>query len=535
MEYKDTITQLNTMIGNLNQLIASLQKTIEDLQTANARYKEQNEYLTKKLFGTSREKLAMPGQLSLFDEAEQLSDPSAEEPEEITVSGHKRKAKRTSEEVFKGIACEEVLIPLTDEERICKECGSELEIVGREYVRQEFQYTPAKGVLVRYYRETAKCPECSEKDETVTFIKADVPEPLIPHSYASASAVGWVMYQKYGNSVPLYRQEQDWQQLGVPFSRATLANWIIFSAKNYLMPMYEYFHRELVRRKHLMADETPVQVLKEENRKAENKSYMWLFRSGEYEAKPIILYKYTETRAQYNAAEFLKGFEGYLETDGYQGYNGLNGVKRCCCWAHVRRKFVDAVPKGKALDYANAAAQGVQYCNRLFEHERISKAKGHNAEQRKEYRMQKEKPIIEAFWKWVAAQQQGCGSYRLKEALNYTENHKEELMRYLEDGECSFSNNLSEQSIKPFTVGRKNWLFSDTPKGAEASAVVYSIVEIAKANHVNIYGYLRYLLEKRPNAELTDEQLSELAPWNPDVIAKCGMDREGQADKSETE
>lgn len=147
-----------------------------------------------------------------------------------------------------------------------------------------------------------------------------------------------------------------------------------------------------------MADETRIQVLKEPGRNAETDSYMWLFRTGEYGLPPIILFKYTETRAKFNTEEFLKGFKGYLETDGYQGYNNLPDIRRCCCWAHLRRYFVEAVPKGKELDYSNPAAQAVQYCNRLFEYERISQEKGHTFEQRKEYRLQKEKPVLDAFW-----------------------------------------------------------------------------------------------------------------------------------------
>ena len=352
------------------------------------------------------------------------------------------------------------------------------------------------------------------------FVKADVPEALIPHSYTSASAAAWVMYQKYANSMPLYRQEQDWKQMGVTLSRATLANWIIYCAGNYFSPLYDYFHRELLKRRFLMADETRVQVLKEPGRNAETDSYMWLFRTGEDGLPPVILYKYTETRAKFNAEEFLKGFKGYLETDGYQGYNNLPDVKRCCCWAHLRRYFVEAVPKGKELDYSNPAAQAVQYCNRLFEYERISREKGHSFEQRKEYRIQKEKPVLDAFFTWLSQQSPKKGT-RLEKAVNYAQNHKELSMTYLEDGRCSFSNNLSENSIRPFTLGRKNWLFSDTPKGAEASATVYTMVEMAKAHNLNIYKYLNYLLQKLPCTKMTDTALAKLAPWDQNVIANC--------------
>ena len=524
MELKDTISQLNTVIENQNELITSLRGTVDECNSTIAGLREQVEYLTQKLFGTSSEKSKnIEGQLSLFNEAEaELSD-GRPESETVIVKEHTRQAKRTSDEIFKGVPSRDEVISLCEEQKHCAVCGAEMEVIGKEFVRREFRFIPAKGEVVNIYRETAKCPGCSTASamaRNIQFVKAHVPEALIPHSYASASSVAWTMYQKYANSMPLYRQEQDFKQLGVILPRATLANWIIYCAGNYFSPLYDHFHRELLKRQFLMADETRVQVLKEAGRNAETDSYMWLFRTGEDGLPPIILYKYTETRAKFNAEEFLKGFKGYLETDGYQGYNNLPDIKRCCCFAHLRRYFVEAVPKGKELDYSNPAAQGAQYCNRLFEHERISREKGHSFEERKEYRLQKEKPILDAFWIWISQQAPKKGT-RLEKAVNYAQNHKELFMTYLEDGRCSFSNNLSENAIRPFTLGRKNWLFSDTPKGAEASAVVYTMVEMAKAHNLNVYKYLNYLLEHLPGTKMTDTALGKLAPWDEDVIARC--------------
>lgn len=309
-------------------------------------------------------------------------------------------------------------------------------------------------------------------------------------------------------------------QLGVPLSRATLANWIIYCAENYLCHVYDYFHRQLRMRKYLMADETRVQVLNEPERNPETDSWMWLFRSGEDGLPPILLYHYTETRAKFHAASFLHGFHGYLETDGYQGYNDLPDIKRCSCWAHVRRYFTDAIPKGKEYDYSLPAVQGVQFCSRLFDCERYSKAKNHTAEQRKQFRHEKEKPILEAFWNWLDQQRPNKGT-RLAKAVNYAQNRKDTLMTYLEDGHCSLSNNLSENAIRPFTVGRRNWLFSASPKGAASSAIVYTMVEMAKANDLNTYKYLTYLLSQRPDAKMSDEQLEQLAPWSETAKANC--------------
>ena len=526
MEQKDMISQLNMVISSQNKLILSLRGTVEECNATIAGLREQVEYLTGKLFGTSSERSKdIEGQLSLFNEAEQEARPldEAQASETVIVKEHTRQAKRTSDEIFKGVPSRDEVLPLSEGQRYCSDCSTEMKVIGKEFVRREFRFTPAKGEVVNIYRETAKCPKCSTAsamERNIQFVKANVPEALIPHSYASASAVAWVMYQKYANSMPLYRQEQDWKQMGVILSRATLANWIIYCSGNYFRPLYDHFHRELLKRQFLMADETRVQVLKEAGRKAETDSYMWLFRTGEDGLPPILLYKYTETRAKFNAEEFLRGFKGYLETDGYQGYNNLPNVKRCCCWAHLRRYFVEAVPKGKGLDYSNPAAQAVQYCNRLFEYERQSRQKGHTYEQRKEYRLQKEKPVLDAFWAWLSQQAPKKGT-RFEKAVNYAQNHKELSMTYLEDGRCSFSNNLSENSIRPFTLGRKNWLFSDTPKGAEASAIVYTMVEMAKAHNLNIYKYLDHLLQNLPCTKMTDTALAKLAPWDPDVIVNC--------------
>ena len=238
LAYKDMINQLNKTISTQTELIQSLQKTLEADRLEKENLRQQIEYLTKKLFGTSSEKRKdIDGQLNLFDEAGQEADPTWEQelPDDITVPEHKRKAKRTHADLFKNVpSCDEI-ISLPEEERNCPTCGTQMECIGKEFVRHEFRFTPAKGKVVNIYRETYKCPECAiseEHPDDQTFVKAPVQEALIPESYASESVVGWAMHQKYQNGLPLNRQEEDWKQLGVPLSRATLANWIIYCAEN---------------------------------------------------------------------------------------------------------------------------------------------------------------------------------------------------------------------------------------------------------------------------------------------------------------
>lgn len=541
-EIKDLNAQLNTTIQNQNLLITSLQKDkeedrklISELTEQISVLNEQLDYLKKKLFGTSSEKSdSIPGQLNIFNEAEQEQDESGEPefPEDMLTPEEDqkpRKPKRTHAETFKGIPVKKEVIPLSDDEKQCPNCGTDLVKVGEEFVRNEFRFTPAKGELVKIYRETWKCPACTDEAATdgvdYFFKNAEVPPPLLPGSYTSESVVAWIMFQKFVEAVPLYRQETTWKQLGVPLLRATMASWMIRCAQQYLKPLYDYLHRCLLKRTFLMADETRIQVLKEPGRAAETDSFMWLFRSGEDGLAPIILFHYTQTRKKANAVEFLKGSSGYLMCDGYQGYNNLPNLKRCICYSHIRRYFVDAVPKGKELDLSKAAVQGVYYCNKLFEIERRCNNRNFTPDQRKAYREDKARPLIESFKEWLRTAKPVKGS-RLDKAVTYALNQEAYLMTYLEDGRCSLHNNLSENEIHPFTTGRKNWLFSDTPKGAESSSIIYSIVECAKANDLNIYQYLVHLLERRPSFEMTDEELESLAPWNEQIKINFAMNLE---------
>ena len=523
-ELKDMIAQLHTTIKEQNQMIASLQEKLLEKDAREANLLEQIEYLTKKLFGTSSEKKkkeTKPLCASPIEEAEEDTTTITVEAETIVVKKHTRKPKTTNEEKLKGIPVEErILSTLSQEEECCPECGTKLVPIGTEYSHQELVYIPAKVKIIRYYTKTYGCPVCKEEAEVPYMIKTKAPASLMKHSLASASSVAWAMYQKYVNAIPLYRQEKDWEQYGIKLSRTTLGNWLISCSETYFTPLYNYFHKELLKRKFLMADETRIQVLKEEGRNAETNSYMWLYRSGEDGLPVILLYEYTQTRARANAIAFLEGFTGYLETDGYQGYQDLPNVKRCCCWAHVRRYFLDAIPKGQEKDYSLPAVQGVQFCDKLFYYERKAKEGHYSFEKRKEYRLRKERPVLEAFWLWVEKQKPMKNS-RMEKAIQYVQNRRPYLETYLEDGRCSISNNLSENAIRPFTVGRKNWLFSDTPRGAIASATIYTMVEMAKAHNLNIYPYLKYVLEHRPNKSWSEKELARLAPWNQDVIDDC--------------
>ena len=521
-ELKDMIHDLQKMIKTLQAAVDAANKREEALTQERDNLKEEVDLLRKKLFGTSSEKrvLDIPGQLNFFNEAELEQDPALAQMEELEASSSektskKRKARATDAERFKGIPVEKEYLDLSEKEKNCPVCGTALKQIGEEFVRRELVFIPAKLKVREYYSRNYECPQCSQHGIPV-IKKGKDGRPHMLYGMACAGTVAWVMYQKFCNALPYFRQEKDWKQYGASITRKTMANWVIQNSEAFFLPMYKYFQRKLLERKFAMADETPLQVLHESGRRAQTQSYMWLFRSGEDGLPPIILYKYSETRAGENAVDFLHGFKGYLMCDGYSGYNKVPDAKRTACWAHIRRYLTDAIPKGKALDYTQPSVQGVMYINQLFHLEDIIKAKHTSFDAIKKARLEKEKPVVEGFLSWLDQQAPVRGS-RMDKAVTYIQNRRSYLTTYLEDGRCSFSNNLSENAIRLFTVGRKNWLFCDTPNGAQASALVYSMVEMAKANGVNVYHYLTYLLEKMPSDRMSDEELELRAPWNENV------------------
>ena len=313
-ELKDMITELRNMIKTLQATVDAASKREEVLIQERDNLKDEISLLRKKLFGSSSEKrvIDFPGQLNLFNEAELEQDPSIAETEELAAilpeeTPKKRKTRATDAERFKGIPVIKKYIDIPEEDKTCPVCSTPLVKIGEEFVRRELVFIPAKLKVVEIYSFNYSCPECSKRDIPV-IKKGKDGKPHMLYGMASAGTVAWVMYQKFCNSLPYCRQEKDWKQYGAAITRATMANWVIRNSEAFFRPMYEYFHRKLLERNFLMADETPLQVLHEEGRRAQTKSYMWLFRSGEDGGIPIILYKYSPTRAGDNAVEFLQEF-----------------------------------------------------------------------------------------------------------------------------------------------------------------------------------------------------------------------------------
>ena len=520
IELKDTIKALHTSIDILNK----------NLEEANAReeahiekeriLEEQVKYLTNKLYGSSSEKrsLPFPGQINLFDEVEVEATPDLEFETEDVSFKRKKKAKITNEEKYDGLPTVKKYEDVPEEERFCKECGAPLSPMGEELLRRELEFTPAKVRVVEVYSKTYVCNEC-KKHGIPTIVRGRDGKPHMIHGMASSSTVAWIMYQKFVNSIPLYRQERDWQLYGVGINRGTAANWIIKNAEDFFKPMCFFFRDHILSRFQSMADETPIQVLKEEGRTSQQKSYMWVFRTGEFLDKPAIVYIYAPTRSGHVAEEFFKDYDGYVMCDGFSGYNVPLKIRRVGCWAHARRYLLDAVPKKNQWDLSVPAMQGVQYINKLFEIEKKIHSKDLTFDQIKERRLREEKPLLEGLRSWLEKQTPNKGT-KFYKAVIYLRNQWEYLTTYLEDGACSFSNNASERCCKDFVIGRKNWLFSDSTKGADASAYTYSVIQTAKANGVNIYHYLCFLLDNAAGIAEKNADLEKYAPWNEDVKAE---------------
>lgn len=335
-QQKAYIEMQEKRIAEKDAAIADLRRLVDGLQPLKANLLETLAELRRQFFGAASEKTEGP----------KPPEGGGGDPPKTTVKAHSRgarKPKATRAEQYAALPVREIQIPLTQEGRRCPCCNGEMETVSYVEVREELRITPAKVGRIRYLQETAVCPEC-RKDGGGTSAKASAPTALMPHSPASASAVAYVMFQRVFLGLPYYRQEPLAAQLGLTPPRETMANWCIYCAEHYLLPLYEKLHSLLLKRDVLHADETTCQVLHEKGRAADSASYMWIFLAGSDGLAPIVLYDYQPSRRDACARDFLEGFHGLLQCDGNQGYNKVEDVALVCCLAHCRREFYEAVP-----------------------------------------------------------------------------------------------------------------------------------------------------------------------------------------------
>lgn len=513
-------------MGNTAQTIEKLQikcakqeQQIAELTAQLNWFQEQFRLSQQKRFGSSSEQ-THPNQLQIFNEAESEAA-SSKEPEKERISYVRRKQKKQRKEKLEDLPIETIEYRLEPGEQICSCCGHDLHEMSTE-IRKELKVVPPQVSVVEHVRYVYTCRHCEKEAIKTPIVTAPMPAPALPGSIASPSSLAYIMTQKYVDGLPLYRQEQGLARLGIELSRQTMANWIVQGAERWLLPLYERMHQHLLKQDIAHADETTLQVLREPGRPAESKSYMWLYRTGR-EGPQIVLYDYQTTRAGKYPRRFLSGFKGFLHVDGYSGYHAVQDVTLVGCWAHARRKFDEAL-KALPKDQCNAsvaAKEGLDFCNQLFTIERG--LKDVTPEERYKARLKHSLPVLKAFSAWLKFQTpRVLPKSTFGQAITYCRNQWEKLQTFLEDGRLELDNNRGERAIKPFVIGRKNWLFSNTPQGATASAIVYSIIESAKANSLNPFGYLECLFERLPNIDIKDlDALDELLPWAISLPDKC--------------
>jgi transposase len=430
-------------VENLLNIIEKKDRRIAELEQQVKWFMSQIRLAKHKQFGASSEQTNAT-QLSIFNEAESDADLAVPEPEITEVKAYYRKRTRLmTDKLPEDLPVEIIEHELPAKERVCPDCGNELHTMGKE-TREEFKIIPAKAIIVRHVRHVYACRNCEKTSDHVPIVKADMPEPVIKGGFASPETIAHLASQKFMMALPLYRQEQEWKQNGILLSRQTMSNWLIKASESWLEPIYEEMKRRLCKHDVLHGDETVLQVLKEPGKKAQSKS-----------------------------------FKGYLHADGYSGYHKLpENIIVVGCWAHLRRKFFDALKilsKDKQPD--SNAAKGVAYCDKLFHFEKQFALL--TLDDRLEERKRLAKPVVDEFYNWVDGLA-ALPKTLLGKAVHYAKSQRKYLERYLLDGRLEISNNRAERSIKSFVIGRKNWLFANTPNGAKASAIYYSLIVTAR-------------------------------------------------------
>lgn len=494
-----------------------LNASLDEAKTEIEQLKHNIIILQKHIFGKKSEKTRViePNQQELlFNEAEANTTLAKEETEsddtcleyDARQSVHEEASTskpetRGRKPLPKSLPCEQIELKLPESQLLCS-CGGNLEHIGDE-ISEELHYRSASYIRREYIRHKYACKCCAEN-----IVRAPAAFRPLSKTLASSGMLADVLVKKYCDHLPLYRQSQILQRQEIDISRSTLSNWVIRSADK-LLPLHEVLREELLRSDYICSDETTLNVL--ENDKSKN--YMWVHLSG-LRTERIVIYDYNESRSSSVASNFLSGFSGYHQSDGYAGYNELHSrdeVTGIGCWAHARRKFVDITSVVKIRGFAHEALDMI---NKLYSIEK--RLQGLTSEEIKLRRQERSRPILaELYEKLKYYEDKVPPSGYLAGAIGYCLNQWEKLNVYLEDGRLRIDNNDAERIIKPFVIGRKNWLFSSTEGGAKASSIIYSIAETCKANKVNVFDYFKYILE---NIHMTEnkEQLRGMLPWKLD-------------------
>ncbi len=495
---------------NLENRVHILEHEKEELEAKLKWYEEQLKLNAQKQYGSSSEKISEE-QLSMFNEAEIESVKKSTQPEIEEITYARKKGLSKTRKTYDDLPIEEVFYDIPEEEKTCLKCGNMMHKMKTE-IRKELKIIPAQVVVVHHKRQSYACRICDGEGES-NIVTAPMPNPVLPGSMVSPSMLAFIMEKKYSEGMPLYRQEKGFENLGIDISRQNMASWVVKGTGTWLNPLFERMRIYLLKEDIIHADETTLNVLDEKDNK---KNYMWLYASGDRSSKRIILYDYQKSRASRHAKNFLNGYIGYLQTDGYAGYNGLGEVNHMACMAHSRRKFkeaLDAAPDVASLG-STKSSEALKLFQKLYAIEKKTAAL--SDEDRYTLRLNESKAVLDELYVWLLEEsKRTLPKSKLGQAISYTLKLWDKLIVYLEDGRLSIDNNLAERAIKPFVIGRKNFLFSKSPLGATASGIAYSIIETAKANNLLPLKYLTYLFETLPNIDLTElGELDAYLPWS---------------------
>lgn len=468
--------------------------------------------LREKYRETKERFVALTKPVSLFNEPECTCD-IEDDFEEIDKSCQENDIKppRRSPrklDLSKLEVASETIHQLKGKDRCCSGCQEIMAEIGEEETRR-LEIIPAKSVVHKdiYKKYACKNDQCIDGQVS----QAKAPMRAVPKVLATKNTLAFIAAKKYQYSLPLYRLETMTEEMGHKINRSTMASWMM-KVSDALKPVYEALERQLIARDYLHIDETRVQVLKEPGRKAENQSFAWVRCSGDESKAPIILFHYSPSRSGAIASQLLSGFKGYVQSDDYAGYSsalkGNSDVQRLVCWDHARRYFIkahDAIPKKNRKGTLAYRALGI--IQQLYA---VEKAK--DKESLHDLRQTKSKALLQNFKELLESEQAALSSHSLtSKAISYTLDNWILLNVYLEDPRLNISNAPAERAIRPFVIGRKNWIFSDTPRGANASMVIYSLVITAKANGLDPMKYLAETLRRIPRAN-TAEALAKLMP-----------------------
>ena len=500
---------------------------IDDLQV---KYQEKIHYLEEQLrllknelFGRSSEKRhePHPDQRLLFgceDDHGAGKPPTSDET--IVIAAHSRK-KHGRKPLPKDLPRIDIVHDIDEEQKQCG-CGQLKSCIGEE-ISEKLDYIPARLQVERHIRLKYACKNCEGvEDDGPTVMIAPPPVQLIPKSNATAGLLAQIAVSKFADGLPLYRQQKIFGRLGIDLSRAVMAKWMVKAALH-CKGLIDLLQKEIRSGPLIGIDESPLQVLNEAGRDNTTKSYMWVFRGGAPD-RATLLYQYQRTRSGRVALEFLHDYHGYIQSDDFSGYDHLDqnpNVVHLGCWSHARRKFVKVVKvrkkhRSKRVNPKSLADEALDYIGNIYQVEKEARRRELNAVQIYQLRQEKTKPLLNEFKKWLQAKQpQAPPKSLLGQAIRYTMANWEKLIVFLEDGRLRPDNNLVENAIRPFVVGRKNWLFAGSPDGAKASATFFTLIETAKANGLEPYAYLRHIFEKLPLAQ-TEQDLKNLLPQNID-------------------